>query len=285
VFQRWRIGDEDLDDGLLILLFTRQRQQHATVEQAEEAAAVAGDVALEPHIEIVTGEGLGRALHGSFVRRCRDVTMAPHFGKSRYGAGLQQGVDEISERIRIALETGGRDALDARKGLNSSASSRNWHGQHTLIAVVIIFGAAVAAYEADRQKRACSKCGADGMQLKSSLMWSAAEAEAILPTPCDRVCFAIGSVSFELLQCPLCRYEEVYRFPQAGFNECGHCGCHAEHEASPELMVEPALNAGGLVRVTKTCSHCRAETISQRVSSSSVGSTGLTQTDGRLDKS
>jgi hypothetical protein len=120
------------------------------------------------------------------------------------------------------------------------------------------------------------------MELKASSLWSAAEAEAILPTSCDKVCHAIGSVHFELLQCPRCRYEEVFRFPQAGFHECGHCGCHAEHESSQEV-VEPTLETGGLIRVTKMCSHCRAETVSQRVAQNG-SDIGLTTGDDRLDK-
>ncbi|HTO13629.1 MAG TPA: TPM domain-containing protein [Candidatus Binatia bacterium] len=76
LFEKWKVGDKRLDNGLLLLVFVREHR-----------------------IWIVTGYGLEPVLTDAVVGQIVRDTIAPQFRERGYAAGLQAGIDAIFARL------------------------------------------------------------------------------------------------------------------------------------------------------------------------------------------
>lgn len=77
LFEAWKIGKEDVDNGLLILISSEQRQSRIEV-----------------------GYGLEGTLPDALTGRIQDEYMIPSFQEGDYSKGIESGVDVISGLIR-----------------------------------------------------------------------------------------------------------------------------------------------------------------------------------------
>ncbi len=85
--QRWRIGRKDLDDGVIILVFVRDRR-----------------------VRIEVGYGLEGAVPDAAAGRIIREVIAPAFRERRWAAGLEGAADAVFARIRGEGEVGRRPA-------------------------------------------------------------------------------------------------------------------------------------------------------------------------------
>ena len=76
LFEKWKVGDKRLDNGLLLLVFVRERR-----------------------LWMVTGYGLEPVLTDAVVSQIIRETIAPAFRERGYAAGLQAGIDAVFARI------------------------------------------------------------------------------------------------------------------------------------------------------------------------------------------
>ena len=76
VVDKWKLGNKDIDDGLLILVSVNDRKMH-----------------------IFTGYGLEGVLPDAIVNRIVDDEITPSFKQGDYAGGLVKGINRIEERL------------------------------------------------------------------------------------------------------------------------------------------------------------------------------------------
>jgi uncharacterized protein len=119
--ERWRVGQKGLDNGVILLVFVRDRKLRLEVGYG-----------LEPLIPDAVAAGI-----------VRDV-IAPRFREGRYAAGLESAVEEIYARIARPGAAPGSGGSASRTGLPVAA----------LVFLAIVIGSLVAgSYATTRRLR------------------------------------------------------------------------------------------------------------------------------------
>lgn len=104
LFNTWKIGDEKLDTGLLLLVVLDQKRW-----------------------EFETGYGLEPSLPDAVLGRIGDQHLIPHFKQKAYGQGILEAVSAINERL-IAQKADPNGFVNERETSNAQnqAQSRTW---------------------------------------------------------------------------------------------------------------------------------------------------------------
>ncbi|MGO3640852.1 MAG: TPM domain-containing protein, partial [Psychrobacter sp.] len=98
VAEKWQLGDEDIDDGLLMVVAVNDREMY-----------------------ILTGYGLEGVLPDAAVNRIIREDITPLFKQNDYGAGILAGVDALKTRLTADPEVLARaDAQAAERSAQQS---------------------------------------------------------------------------------------------------------------------------------------------------------------------
>jgi len=116
VAEKWELGDEAIDDGLLIVVAVNDRDMY-----------------------ILTGYGLEGVLPDAAVNRIIREDITPLFKQENYGAGILAGVDALKTRLSADPEVLARaDAQAAER--NAQQSSEEMPSPIFLFIMAMIFG-------------------------------------------------------------------------------------------------------------------------------------------------
>jgi len=142
--QRWRVGRKGLDDGVIILVFVRDRR-----------------------VRMEVGYGLEGAVPDAVAGRIIREIIAPAFRERRWAAGLEAAADALFAGIR-----GGDGWVGRRPAAPRSTAWMPWVALG--LVVVVLAGLALAAHGTGRHLRRGRRvytAGPDGWYLPPPPVW------------------------------------------------------------------------------------------------------------------
>jgi uncharacterized protein len=255
LFNTWKLGSAEKNDGVLILMVVKQRR-----------------------LEIETGDGMQAVLTAAWLSELQRRDMVPFFKAGTLGAGLRVGATSIAQRLRtppgeqdapdaagayrsdgVLTTTGNGDGTEARSAYSSSSPSDPATATETgpsntstaLVGLGIMGGVGGAgAFAMRRRSRKCKKCGA----LRHAL---SEEADDEHLSAGQRAEEKIGSVDHTILHCEPCgTFEHVARnifFTRR--KECAGCK-HRTAVSETNVLKSPTYSSSGTAEVRTTCSFC-----------------------------
>ncbi len=128
LFEEWGIGNNDSDNGLLILLVTDPENRSVVFE---------------------TGYGLEGALPDAICKRLQQKYMIPDLAENRYDEGMVKGITAVSSYL---LSSG----LEASKMIEDDGFGLSWFDYLICISVLIFGGAFVYL---NNRPSVCPRCG------------------------------------------------------------------------------------------------------------------------------
>ncbi len=233
LFNRWKMGDKDANNGLLVLLVLDQRR-----------------------MEMETGYGLEGIVPDGWLGGMQAREMVPLFKSGAYGAGLLAGTRALDARLRqhpedVRLGTNGpiavaRTAEEARARRNTVLAAGSAGGLGT-----VGVGAGVAALLFTRRRaRTCEKCNVYMPMLSED------EEDAHLDKGQRRE-EDLGSVDWQVHQCPKCSATRTFAKERwfSGYSHCPKCG-RKTRTTEHHVEVHASTFQGGRVRIDESCGHC-----------------------------
>jgi len=259
LFDDWRIGDREANNGLLVLVVTGERR-----------------------MEMETGYGLEGVLPDGWLGTMQSEQMVPAFRTGDYGVGLEAGLGAIDARLRQFPD-------DARLGSAGPIAERRSQVTAQVAAVGAIGGVGtlgglglggVLIARRRRRERTCDACQVYMPQLDDD------DDDRHLSTG-QRTEENVGSIDWIVHQCPTCQATRTFerRAWFSGYRRCERC--HNRTRSSSSVTVRHATQVStGRVRVTERCAHCQWQTSYERTTarlpspSSSGGSFGSGRSSG-----
>jgi uncharacterized protein len=258
LFNTWRLGSAERNDGVLVLLVVGQRR-----------------------LEIETGDGMQAQLTAAWLAELQRAEMVPYFKRGDLAGGLVAGTAAMIARLR--QPPGEQDAPDAPGAYRSDgtlttpasgepaartalatgptsdagateptrAPSEPSRGWQLLLGLGGVGGVGVAgAFVLRRRSRKCRTCGAGRSALDE-------EADDAHLTPGQRAEEKIGSMQHTILFCPTCQSFE-HRSRNLFFTGRSACaGCkHRTALTETKVLRSPTYESSGRAQVTATCSFC-----------------------------
>jgi len=124
LFQKWRLGDKKLDNGVLLVVFVEDRK-----------------------LRLEVGYGLEAVLPDADASQIIRAAIAPRFREQRYAAGLEAAVLSVYERIKPGSTPRERLAEGRRDG-----RSGGFNPFLLFFLVLVVFTVGGLAWEASHQK-------------------------------------------------------------------------------------------------------------------------------------
>ncbi|MFQ3610268.1 MAG: TPM domain-containing protein [Fimbriimonadales bacterium] len=217
LFNRWGIGKQGADNGVLMLVALSNRR-----------------------VEVEVGYGLEAILPDSVVGEILDRFVVSEFRGGNYGSGIVAGVEAISERIRQA-QAGG-----AYEPIHSPSPVRI--GSLVFLLLMLGGGAIVVLVlvTLNRPPR-CPECR------RPMRLLSEAEDDAYL-TPTQIQEEQINSVNYYVWRCDGC--DELEIFPRenwfSGYKRCPQCGARTLRETA-RIARQPTYQRRGLEVISEVC--------------------------------
>lgn len=285
LFEEWKIGKNDKDNGVLILLVRDRRR-----------------------MVIRTGYGAEGVLPDIICGRIiRDVAI-PHFRESDYDGGMLAATKEVSEaltdpeaaaelRSKYANDAGARPAIDelsgadlfsfmVRAGMVMAAVMLLWvlwvivstrgddpqerYRKLNNIKPVALFltfiglGMPVVAYlicawkmrSIRNKKRKCQNCGSIMRKLDE-----ATDNEYL--TPAQDMEERLNSIDYDVWLCDTCGEKDVipYVNKQSAYTVCPQCGARTMALAGNRIIVRPTTMREGRGERVYNCRNCHRQTI------------------------
>jgi uncharacterized protein len=245
LFERWKIGKQERDNGLLLLWSTGDRR-----------------------VRVEVGYGLEGILPDGKVGRILDAYVVPKFRAGQFDDGVVAGVDALLSEARkepVALPPAGSESYEP----HSSGAIAVLLG--FLLGVPITLGSIFGVRKWRRvRRRDCPACRMPMTRLDETaddaLLQEGQQAE-------ERV----GSVDYDVWKCVSCGHHFTLRYPK-WFSSFGTCPqCHNRTKVSHEKVIDAATTmSAGSALVTETCAFCsfrREHTkVLPRIEASSGGS-------------
>ncbi len=230
LFNRWGVGKEGKDNGVLVLLVMEARR-----------------------VEVETGYGIEGILTDGKVGEILRTFMVPRFKQGDFGGGVAAGVDEIVKTIsgeEITLPIPGepehkQQTLSEKfKKRGSSSEDDNFWG--LLILPLVILLALLGIYLVWRfLAPLCSKCG-KRMRL---LTEKQDDAYLIFYQKFEE---ELGSVDYQVWRCDDCQEMKIETRRFGGYSECPQCKHYTLYIHTIQLL-EPTYTRQGLEEVRKKC--------------------------------
>lgn len=280
LFEKWGIGKEDNDNGLLILL---AKNQHKIVMR--------------------TGQGMEGVLPDVICGRLIRQYAIPYFKNEDYAGGLESLVTETSRIVtnpEYADELRSRYENDSRRVSQEDGNFFDWYFStsiavgviclivaligivatrrqleykrvHTLtvmrymfIFLTVLFLAmplvamlvvTIAIYRIRNHKRLCPNCSTPMKKLDEAT-------DNLYLTPAQDVEEQIKSVDYDVWQCPNCNELDIIPFenPNSSYTRCPRCGAKACTLTSDRVVTRPTSRSKGVGEKTFTCLNCRNTT-------------------------
>ncbi len=229
LFNVWEIGDRERNDGVLILVAVKDRK-----------------------VRIELGSGYGES-YNEQMQSVINQQMLPHFRRENYSLGVMEGTDSVvqilSQRAStIALQSARTPTI---KYDGSSSPSDSGAG---LPFFVIVGGVIVTAFGliwyARSRKRRCPSC-------RVALGRLSGGAEDQYLDDGQKLEKSLGSVDYQVWQCPKCGYHDLqsqYRW-LSSFAGCHSCG-YRTMKVGEMITVHPTEFSTGEKQIDKECYRC-----------------------------
>jgi uncharacterized protein len=237
LFNTWGIGDSQRNDGVLILVAVKDRT-----------------------VRIELGSGYGK----TYNEQMQDVInqeMLPHFRMKNYSRGVREGTSSVVRILSQPAPTVISQPTPAPTIGDYSGSSTSDSGGGALPFVIV--GAVIVAvfgliWYARSRKRRCLDCRV-AMELLDT-----GEEDQYLDDG-QRLEKSLGSVNYQLWQCPRCGHHDLQAQNRwlSSFAGCHSCGYRAM-EVNEMITIHPTQLTPGEKLIDKLCRYCgfrRSETI------------------------
>jgi uncharacterized protein len=229
LFNKWGIGDSERNDGVLILMAVKDRKVR---------------------IELGSGYGSG---YNAQMQGVIDQQMLPHFKEKNYSLGILEGTDSVvqilSQRAStIALQSARTPTI--KYDGNSSTSDSGAGLPFFVIAggvIVTVFG---LIWYARSRKRRCPSC-----RVALGRLYGGAENQYL--DDGQKLEKSLGSVDYQVWQCPKCGYHDLqsqYRW-LSSFAGCHSCG-YRTMKVGELITVHPTEFSPGEKQIDKECYRC-----------------------------
>ncbi len=249
LFNLWGIGDEQADDGLLILLVMDQRR-----------------------LEMEVGYGLEGVLSDGWLGTMQAKDMVPHFKAGDHGVGLEVGLIAVANRL---TESGDLSAARPQqtRSVGGWGKLALFVGSIAAILAPFFIAGALWSWRLRRKERGCPDCGIETVLLDEVADDAHLDAGQLAEEQ-------LKSVDWRVRVCGECQGVRLFSssrlFPR--FVRCGGCGYRTGRESRITLDAS-TYTSSGTGWVSMTCVHCGHEssllyTIPRRVRSSSSGGFG-----------
>lgn len=279
LFEKWGIGKQDKDNGVLVLL---SRDDHAAI--------------------IRTGYGVEGALPDIIAGRIIRNVMFPLYREGKYDEGTAAGIGSIAEVLRnpeLAEELKSKYASDSRRGLDNDLSGAElfnmYLGLAAAVAVALLLLVIYAVYSSRklddvqryraldqyrtlvlfglfftlgmalpaalilglkmrrirRHRRNCPHCGTR-MELIDE------EHDNDYLTPAQDTEERINSIDYDVWHCPKCHQTEIlpYINRQNNYTVCDRCGARAMSLVDRRTLRQPTVSTEGEGVDIYMCKNC-----------------------------
>lgn len=279
LFEKWGIGKQDKDNGVLVLL---SRDDHAAI--------------------IRTGYGVEGALPDIIAGRIIRNVMFPLYREGKYDEGTAAGIGSIAEVLRnpeLAEELKSKYASDSRRGLDNDLSGAElfnmYLGLAATVAVALLLLVIYAVFSSRklgdvqryraldqyrtlvlfglfftlgmalpaalilglkmkrirRHRRDCPHCGTR-MELIDE------EHDNDYLTPAQDTEERINSIDYDVWHCPRCHQTEIlpYINRQNNYTVCDRCGARAMSLVDRRTLRQPTVSAEGEGVDIYMCKNC-----------------------------
>lgn len=279
LFEKWGIGKQDKDNGVLVLL---SRDDHAAI--------------------IRTGYGVEGALPDIIAGRIIRNVMFPLYREGKYDEGTAAGIGSIAEVLRnpeLAEELKSKYASDSRRGLDNDLSGAElfnmYLGLAAAVAVALLGLVIYAVYSSRklddvqryraldqyrtlvlfglfftlgmalpaalilglkmrrirRHRRNCPHCGTR-MELIDE------EHDNDYLTPAQDTEERINSIDYDVWHCPKCHQTEIlpYINRQNNYTVCDRCGARAMSLVDRRTLRQPTVSTEGEGVDIYMCKNC-----------------------------
>lgn len=279
LFEKWGIGKQDKDNGVLVLL---SRDDHAAI--------------------IRTGYGVEGALPDIIAGRIIRNVMFPLYREGKYDEGTAAGIGSIAEVLRnpeLAEELKSKYASDSRRGLDNDLSGAElfnmYLGLAAAVAVALLLLVIYAVFSSRklgdvqryraldqyrtlvlfglfftlgmalpaalilglkmkrirRHRRDCPHCGTR-MELIDE------EHDNDYLTPAQDTEERINSIDYDVWHCPRCHQTEIlpYINRQNNYTVCDRCGARAMSLVDRRTLRQPTVSAEGEGVDIYMCKNC-----------------------------
>ncbi len=229
LFNVWEIGDRERNDGVLILVAVKDRK-----------------------VRIELGSGYGES-YNEQMQSVINQQMLPNFRRENYSLGVMEGTDSVvqilSQRAStIALQSARTPTI---KYDGSSSPSDSGAGLPFFVIVggviVTVFG---LIWYARSRKRRCPSC-------RVALGRLSGGAEDQYLDDGQKLEKSLGSVDYQVWQCPKCGYHDLqsqYRW-LSSFAGCHSCG-YRTMKVGEMITVHPTEFSTGEKQIDKECYRC-----------------------------
>lgn len=237
LFDHWGVGDRDANNGLLVLVVTRERR-----------------------MEMETGYGLEGVLPDGWLGSMQAAEMVPAFRAGDYARGLEDGLAAIDERLR-------RFPDDARLGAKGPLAAEAARARAMALGGGVVGAGAVGGTAAGlflavarrrRRERTCEQCDVYMPMLDED------DDDRHL-TPGQRDEERVGSIDWQVHQCPRC--DAVHTFESgrwfSGYRRCDRCR-YRTRSSRTHTVLPATYHSGGRIRITEACAHCGATSSYER---------------------
>lgn len=279
LFEKWGIGKQDKDNGVLVLL---SRDDHAAI--------------------IRTGYGVEGALPDIIAGRIIRNVMFPLYREGKYDEGTVEGVESIAEVLRnpeLAEELKSKYANDSRRGLDNDLSGAELFNMYLGLAaavavalLLLVIYAVLSSRKLDdvqryraleqyrtlvlfglfftlgmalpaalilglkmrrirRHRRNCPHCGTR-MELIDE------EHDNDYLTPAQDTEERINSIDYDVWHCPKCHQTEIlpYINRQNNYTVCDRCGARAMSLVDRRTLRQPTVSTEGEGVDIYMCKNC-----------------------------
>ncbi len=279
LFEKWGIGKQDKDNGVLVLL---SRDDHAAI--------------------IRTGYGVEGALPDIIAGRIIRNVMFPLYREGKYDEGTAAGIGSIAEVLRnpeLAEELKSKYASDSRRGLDNDLSGAElfnmYLGLAATVAVALLLLVIYAVFSSRklgdvqryraldqyrtlvlfglfftlgmalpaalilglkmkrirRHRRDCPHCGTR-MELIDE------EHDNDYLTPAQDTEERINSIDYDVWHCPRCHQTEIlpYINRQNNYTVCDRCGARAMSLVDRRTLRQPTVSTEGEGVDIYMCKNC-----------------------------
>ena len=269
LFNHWKIGDAQTNNGILVLLVMGARRLEIEVGTGMEAALTSAWLAYMQEQEMVpkfkTGDFAGGLLAGAQAIRHQILTL-PGEG-SGAGAPGEYRSDGVVTATNAGSGGAGPNTVRVPTGPAPSAPPPQPYvytptpeEEPSRMPLVVgglglagVAGGGLALLRRRRRRqRTCTHCSPPQTMLPLDEIADDAKLD-----PGQRTEEQVGSVDWEVVVCPGCQTARTFRHNKwfSGHGKCAACG-YKTCRSSSETIVHATYDHGGQVRITEDCAHC-----------------------------
>jgi uncharacterized protein len=224
LFQMWGIGKKNRDNGLLFLWSTGDRR-----------------------VRVEVGYGLEGALPDGKVGAILDQFVIPRFRANQFDQGVLDGVSAL-----IAAAGNEPLALASPSTESYEDVSGNWPWWLQMLGLTPVGIASLVGFRKWRRRhpRRCPKC-----QTRMTRLDDVADDEQLSKGELAEE--RVGSVDYDVWQCPSCAHHLTLRYPKwlSNYESCPQCHHRTLQSATATITAATTSNQG-TARVTQTCGFC-----------------------------